>query len=217
LSFAATGYLYRYEAYLFFCLAVITPVLFYKYGRYVLVDLKSAVSRIIAVAMMFFLVFPVVIRCATALNKADQGCINIFDQQYQMAMFVKRYYNNATIALNDIGSVSYYTNASIVDLWGLANNDVTRSKKLHYWTGDFLDSLCRAKQVDLAIIYESWFPDLLAQRWTKAATWQIQNNVICGDSIVSFYSLDGAMKNQLQQQLKEFANQLPATVIVKYY
>ena len=217
LSFAATGYMYRYEAYLFFCLMIITPVLFYKYGKYILADLRSSGSKIIAIILVFFLFFPVVLRSITALDKTSQACINIYDQQYQMAMFTKKYYNSSSVALNDIGAVSYFTDAKIIDLWGLANKEVTKSKKLHYWTADFLDSLCRAKQVEIAIIYDSWFSDSLIRRWNKGATWQIQNNVICGDSKVSFYSLNPSSKNKLQQELKEFENKLPQSVEVKYY
>lgn len=217
LSFASTGYLYRYEAYLFFCFIIIIPVLFYKYGRYILNDLTTTVSKIIALALSFFLFFPVIIRSITALDKADQGCINIYDQQYQMAKFTKQFYNQSNIALNDIGAISYYTNAIVVDLWGLANIEVTKSKKQHYWTPDFLDSLCKTKKVELAIVYDSWFSDSLTKRWNKAATWQIQNNVICGDDTISFYSLNGLSKDSLQQQLKTYETQLPPSVLVKYY
>lgn len=217
LSFAATGYLYRYEAYLFFCFMIITPVLFYKYGKHVLNGLTSIISKVIAFALAFFLFFPVVLRSVAALDKASQGCINIYDQQYQMAMFTKEYYNQSSIALNDIGAVGYFTNAKIVDLWGLANIEVTKSKKLHYWAPQFLDSLCKARKVEYAIIYDSWFPDSLTRRWNKVAIWQIQNNVICGDSTVSFYSLNDTLTNPLQQNLRAFEQKLPNSVVVKYY
>jgi hypothetical protein len=217
LSFASTGYLYRYEAYLFFCFMVIVPALFYKYGKSILDDLGTTVSKIIAIALAFFLFFPVVLRSITALEKTDRACLNIYEQQYQMAKFSKQFYNQGNIALNDIGAIGYYTKANIVDLWGLASNEVTKSKKHHYWTPYFLDSLCRVKRVDLAIIYDSWFSDSLTGRWKKAATWQIQNNVICGDSIISFYSLNALQKDSLQQQLKTYEAQLPPSVVVKYY
>jgi hypothetical protein len=217
LAFASTGYLYRYEAYLFFCFMIIAPVLFYKYGRYVFAGLDSIVSKIIALALAFFLLFPVVIRSVTALDKTTQACINIYDQQYQMAIFAQKYYNRSTVALNDIGAMAYFTNGKIVDLWGLANVEVTKSKKLHYWTTGFLDSLCKSKGVEFAMIYDSWFPDSLIQRWNKAATWQIQNNIICGDSVVSFYTMDSSRKIPLQQKLKAFEPQLPRSVLVKYY
>jgi hypothetical protein len=159
----------------------------------------------------------VVLRSVTALDKSAQACINIYDQQYQMAMFTNKFYNQSIVALNDIGAVSYFTNAKIIDLWGLANTEVARSKKQHYWTSEFLNRLCNQNDVQMAIIYDSWFPDSLSKKWTRAATWQIQNNIICGDSIVSFYSMNLTSKNLLQQKLRLFQNQLPSSVEVKYY
>lgn len=217
LSFASTGYLYRYEAYLFFCLMIIAPLLFYKYGRFVLEYFKPLLSKFFAIVIIFFLLIPVVLRGFSALDKTSKACINIYDQQYQMAKFIKQYHNNDVIALNDIGAISYFTNAKIIDLWGLATIDVTKSKKQHYWTSNFLDSFCKAKQVKVAIIYDAWFTDSLTSHWSKTATWQIQNNVICGDDIVSFYSLEPSLKVKLQQQLKEFEKQLPTSVRVQYY
>jgi hypothetical protein len=159
----------------------------------------------------------VVLRGTTALDKAAQACINIYEQQYQMAIFTNRYYNQSTVALNDIGAVGYFTDTKIVDLWGLASVEVARSRKQHYWTPEFLDSLCKANKVEMAIIYDVWFSDLLTKKWNKAATWQIQNNVICGDSFVSFYTIDSSAKNTLQQRLRSFEARLPPSVTVKYY
>jgi hypothetical protein len=217
LSFASTGYLYRYEAYLFFCFMIIVPVIFYACRKQVITFLNSFVSTLAALVLTFFLFFPIALRGITALNKTSQACVNIYNQQYQMAIFTKKYYNRSSVALNDIGAIGYFTNSKIIDLWGLANIDVTKSKMQHYWTPLFLDSLCKENQVQMAIIYDSWFNGSLAKRWFKAASWQIQNNVICGDSIVSFYVLDSASKNSLQQRLKDFQFQLPLSVLVKYY
>lgn len=217
LSFAATGYMYRYEAYLFFCFTVILTLLFFKYGTYISENFASAVSKFTVAALAFFLLFPVLIRSASALTKGAQASINIYDQQYQMAMFTKKYYNHSTIAINDIGAVSFYTQANIIDLWGLANIEITKSKKNHLWTPQFLDSLSRQKRVDFAMIYDVWFSDSLTKRWNKVATWQIQNNVVSGWNTVSFYTLDASQKNVLQEKLKSFEAQLPKSVVVQYY
>jgi hypothetical protein len=217
LSFASTGYLYRYEAYLFFCSLIIIPVLFYKYGRSVLGQMESLIAKLVSVVLVFYLFFPVVLRSVTALDKTVPACLNIFDQQYQMARFTKRFYNQGAVALNDVGAVGYYTDARIVDLWGLANIEVAKSRKQHYWTPSFLDSLTSAEKVQFSIIYDSWFPDSLSKRWSKAATWKIQNNIICGDSIVSFYSTDTTNKALLQQRLRSFEPELPSSVTVRYY
>ena len=87
------------------------------------------------------LFFPVALRSASAWEKTSRACINIYEQQYQMAMFTKKYHDKNAVALNDIGAVGYYTKSNIVDLWGLANLDVNKSKRQHYWMPQFLDSL----------------------------------------------------------------------------
>jgi len=216
LGLDAVGWLYRYEAYLFFCSTVITAFLFFKYGKQVFVN-SSRDSRIVLTLLLFFLFFLILLRSATAINKVGQACRNIYDQQYQMAQFSKRYYDTGTIAANDIGAVSYYSNATITDLWGLASTEVTRNIKNKNWTPKFLDSLCKVKRVEVAMIYDSWFSDSLTNRWKKLATWQIQNNVICGDDIVSFYSVDTTNSALLVQHLRDFQPSLPTSIQVKYY
>lgn len=217
LSFGATGYLYRYEAYLFFSCILIAAVLFYKHGKQEMARLESNSAKVAAMCLMCFLLFPVVLRSATGLVKAKQACVNIFEQQYQMAEFTKLYYDSSNIALNDIGAVAYYTNAEILDLWGLANIDIAKSKRLHYWSPEFLDSIVRNKGVELAIIYDSWFGNSMSNYWQKVATWQIQNNVICGDDTISFYSIDRKKAEILRGNLQKYESSLPKSVIVKYY
>jgi hypothetical protein len=216
LSLASTGWLYRYEAYLFFCSIVLTSILFYKYGEEALAN-YSVRLHILTFLLAFFLFFPVVLRSITALAKVDRACKNIYDQQYQMAQFSKKYYYNSPIAANDIGAISYFTNGSILDLWGLASIEVTKSRENKYWTPEFLDSMCRSREVKLIMVYDSWFNDSLTSRWKKVTTWQIQDNVICGDDIVSFYSIDNTDKNYLYKSLKEYQSFLPSSVRVKYY
>ena len=60
-----------------------------------------------------------------------------------MGQFLQRYYNNETIAANDIGAVSYFSNAGVLDLWGLANIEIARSRKNGYWNPEFVDSISR--------------------------------------------------------------------------
>jgi hypothetical protein len=224
LCFASTGWLYRYEAYLVFCSTVIVGVLVWKYGREVVRvgrgrsdGGRGVIVRWMAVVLVFAAAFPFVLRSAAAFSKTGRACINIYQQQYQMGSFLHRYYDRDVNAVNDIGAVSYLTNGANIDLWGLGNIKVARSKKGGYWTPGFLDSLCRAGNAGTAIVYEKWFSDSLLRRWTKVATWGIANNVICGDDTVSFFSIRPADVPVLKRNLQEFAPLLPAGVSVKYY
>jgi len=216
LALAATGWLYRYEAYLFFSTIIITGVVLYKHGKDFIAD-KTLITRTITALLLLFLFLPVVLRGLTALNKTKQACINIYEQQYQMAKFTKQHYHNSALAINDIGAISYFTDAKIVDLWGLATIEVAKSRKEKYWTPQFLDSLSKASKVPVAMIYDVWFNDSLQNYWHKVASWQIQNNIICGDDEVSFYALDSMHIPVLKQQLMQFQPQLPRTVTVRYF
>ncbi len=156
LSFASTGWFYRYEAYLVLCSTVIIGLIIYKYAK----PFISSAGKKMYLAIIFvflILIFPLLLRSAAAFTKAKQACINIYEQQNQMGNFIKKYYDRDTVALNDIGAVSYFKQNGIVDLWGLADIDVAKSKRNNYSTPAFLYNLANKKDVKLAVLYDSWF------------------------------------------------------------
>jgi hypothetical protein len=216
LCFAATGWLYRYEAYLVFCSTAIIGVLVWKFGREAVKGKPVLVCLLLGV-VVFAGGFPFILRSTAAFSKTGTACVNIYQQQYQMGQFLHTYSNRDVNAVNDIGAVSFLTEGANIDLWGLGNIDVARSRKRGQWTPVFLDSLCRAEHAGTAVLYEKWFSDSLLHHWTKVATWHIGNNVICGDDTVSFFSIRAADGPVLKKNLQEFEPRLPAGVTVKYY
>lgn len=216
LCLASTGWFYRYEGYLVMNATFIAGLLLAKYKRAAWAA-APGLSRLVAVFLFFFLVFPLVLRSSAAFSKAPRACLNIFEQQVQMGDFLSRFDDRSAVAANDIGAVSFLSDIHTLDLWGLGNIEVARSKRGHYWTPAFLDSLSHQRQVRLAIVYDSWFDPALLQRWTKVATWTIPQNVICGDSVVSFYAVDPSFTDSLRTQLHAFAPDLPHEVKVAYY
>ena len=216
LSFAATGWFYRYEAYLILCSTVILSVLTVK----ALKEWRLTANKMILPASLlvaFFLFFPLILRSTAAYAKASQACINIYEQQYQMGNFVKTYYDVNAVALNDIGAVSYLNQAKILDLWGLANVQVAKAKKNYNCTPEFLSTITNSEHIDLAIVYDSWFDPALLNKWQKVATWQIGNNVICGDATVSFYAIKPGLASALKTNLKAYQQSLPADIKVEYF
>lgn len=216
LSFASTGWFYRYEAYLVLCSVVIISLVVYKYGKPYFQSQQKAVYPVL-VFVAFILFFPLLLRSAAAYTKAKQACINIYEQQNQIGNFIKKYYNKDTVALNDIGAVSYQKQSGVVDLWGLADIDVAKGKRNNYSTPAFLYKLANDKNVKIAAVYDSWFDSALLNKWQKVATWQIKNNVICGDSIVSFYAVKNNIAPLLKTNLTEYQKSLPADIKVTYY
>jgi len=216
LIFAATGWFYRYEAYLVLCGVLLVSVLFYRSGR----EMAGMQWKWIwwaGVLLVFALTFPFLLRSSAAYTKARRACLNIYDQQYQMGRFLKKYYDHDVVAANDIGAIAYYTNADIVDLWGLGSIEVARSRKEHNWTPQFLDSLVRVKGTRLAVVFDEWFDPALLHKWTKVASWQIPDNVICGSDVVCFYAIRPEDAGAIRRNLQEYQASLPGDVRVAYY
>ena len=219
LALAAVGWLFRYEAYL-----VVLGLL----AGGVLVSLQATaiktrwrqralLEKLVAVFAIAFTLAPIPLRAAGAYQNLPLACRNIYEQQYQMGTFLNEHYQHSTIAVNDIGAVSYLSNNYIFDLWGLGNNQVADGKMKGKYNADFLAQLSAAHRTQVAIVYDAWFDAALLGKWQKIATWQISNNVICGGDTVSFYAADAAAAAGLRANLQQYQSQLPGDVTVRYY
>jgi hypothetical protein len=140
---------------------------------------------------------------------------NIYEQQYQMGLFLKKYYYRETVAANDIGAISYMADLNTVDLWGLGDNDVTRARRQGYWNAAFLQQLVERKKARIAVIYDSWFWKEMTSKWQKAGTWEVSYSFMLGDKKVSFYAIDEAEAAELKKNLAEFSRSLPKDIKVE--
>jgi hypothetical protein len=140
-----------------------------------------------------------------------------------MSKFVSRYYPHAAIAANDIGWITYANDVHLVDLVGLADWEVLQAKQKHEYTTSFIDSLASRRQVDIAIVYDSWFNDgqhsefggpALPRTWLRAARWHIEDNHFLGGDTVSFYAVKPDGIGALQSALQDYKASLPRSVQV---
>ena len=130
-----------------------------------------------------------------------------------MGRFVRRYYQNSTVALNDIGAVNFFADVHCLDLWGLANAEVAAAKRKHtYQVGD-IDRLSKQTGPRIAIIYDDWFTGGVPLGWIRIGRWTIRDNVIVGSATVSFYAVEPGEARYLSESLSDFSSQLPADVI----
>ena len=168
-----------------------------------------------ALVLAAFLVYPCLLRAAVALIYLPQASKNIYEQQYQMARFIQRYYQGSTIALNDIGAVNFLADVHCLDLWGLGNYQVTQLKRRHeYHTPDIL-RLSRDNRVKVAMVYDSWYAHEiggLPRQWVWVGQWALPDNVVAGGDTVSIYAVDESETVPLMQKLQEFSPFLPKGV-----
>jgi hypothetical protein len=74
----------------------------------------------------------------------------------------------------------------------------------------------------LILIYDAWFgirseKDYTRLGWIKAGELKIENNVICGSEVVSFYTSDAAMVKELRENLSRFRDTVPEDVTITIF
>jgi uncharacterized membrane protein (DUF441 family) len=177
-------------------------------------DRTLAPKHVGAVILAAFLIYPCVVRAGAALVFLPQASKNFYEQQYQMARFVKGYYQGSTVALNDIGAVNFLADVHCLDLWGLGNYEVTQLMHHHvYRTRDIL-RLSREAGVKVALVYDSWYAPLggLPREWVWVGQWALPDNVVAGGDTVSIYAVDESETVPLMQKLRDFSPLLPKGV-----
>ncbi|MEO8664340.1 MAG: hypothetical protein ABI462_02495 [Ignavibacteria bacterium] len=205
---------FRYDTYLVIISIVINSIALYSY---LTERFKTNIdftfirkNKIVLICFFTFIIF-------LAYKSLDTNYViiaskNIYEQQYQMSRFISKYYSGDKIALNDIGSVDFFADIHCIDLIGIGNNEVTRSKLNSEFDITDLKKLPAANNLKAAFLYKSWFK-MLPPEWEKAGTWKIPDNFICGDDEVSIYATQPGGKDELIKNLRAFADELPVSVI----
>ena len=218
-EFMQVGPLFRYDAYLFalgaLFLASQLPIVVPNLPARTSFSRELVPKYLAAGALALLLFFPLAVKGSRLLWLLPQCTTNIFEQQYQMGSFVRQYYQGSTVALNDIGAVNFLADIHCLDLWGLANRDVTSLKREHNYHTRDIAGLSKQAGARIAILYDYWYAGEvggLPAEWVQVGQWTIRHNVILGADTVSFYALDPSEVSHLSQCLREFSLRLPRDV-----
>lgn len=165
--------------------------------------------------LSFILILPFLERTIESIIIIPKAIKNIYEQQYQMGLFLKNYYQGESVAANDIGAINYLAEIKNLDLWGLGSMDVAKARKDKNYNTEKIFELGKSKNVKIAIVYDHWYMYYggIPSNWKNVGTWTISNNVVCGGNTVSFYAVDSLEVSNLIANLKDFSTQLPKDVI----
>lgn len=221
ISFAQTGYFYRYEAYLIalgllvislgisLCLTDVETLIYQN-------NIRKYKWNILRYSFLFLIICLFMIPAATngygSITSVPQASKNIYEQQYQMALFIKEYYQGEPVGLNDIGIINYMSDIKCLDLWGLGNLEVAQKKKEGNYTTNEISNLASNNNVSLIIIYDRAFENKIPSDWIKVGEWEIKGNIVCGDSLISFYAPNPQYETYLNEKLRLFSSKLPKDV-----
>jgi len=110
-------------------------------------------SRLVSLAVASVLFVPLALRGVNAHRDVPAAGRNLYEQQFQMARFLNRFYSGAAVAANDIGAIDYYADVRCVDLYGLANQEVFEAKRAKTFSTETIRRVAETNQVRMAILY----------------------------------------------------------------
>ncbi|MBN1438492.1 MAG: hypothetical protein JW929_03705 [Anaerolineales bacterium] len=188
---------------------------------------RNAAAAVAAVVTALIIGIPLANLAVQPLWKTPAASRNIWQQQYQMGLFLREYYPQGVVAANDIGAIDYLADLRLVDLFGLASREVLAAKLAGAWQRDLagaLETLTAAEGTRIAVIYDSWFgynPETGAASvpasWIRVGEWTIPGNVVCGSATVTWYAVLPEEAAPLRAALEAFEGKLPAGVKVRYF
>ncbi len=187
---------------------------------------RHAAAAVAAVCAAILVAVPLFDSAEQAIWKTPLASRNIWQQQYQMGLFLKEFYPQQRLAANDIGAIDFLDDLHLTDLSGLASRAVMRAQQNGSWQRDLagtLNILTSADGVQIAVIYDNWFDynpatgrAAVPPDWVRVAEWTIPENVVCGGSTVTWYAVNLEQADALRSALEQFGAELPAGVRVRY-
>jgi hypothetical protein len=174
-------------------------------------------ARAAMIVILLLLAVPLYLRSANAFTVTGRECIALYGRQFHVARFVHHYYNKWSIALDEPGMISWWSEGRKLDLSGMASSNVMRSLRAHDWLPPITDSLSEKENVAIAIVSGTDATAGLFRRWNKVASWKTLHDNSSGYDNVDFYVHHAWDTAGILKNLKEFQPSLPAETVVRYY
>ncbi len=222
-SLASIGWFYRYEAYLltigFLALAPLTRTAvehaknLWWYSTQI--RERYLIRGIIIITGLLMLVpFG---HHARSISLIIPGAQNLYNQQYQMGLFLRTYYSGETILANDIGAINYLADIHCLDMMGLGSLEPLRANRQNLLSDRFIQSWALNRGASIAVIYESWWRSIIPQTWIKVGEWTVPQKVTVSDPAVSFFAVHHSEVRPLKNHLQDFKSKLPNGIIVEIF
>jgi hypothetical protein len=174
------------------------------------VSMTSARTRAVAVIVLAALLI-----APTKWNLlflTPRGADNTYQQRYQAALFVQRYYQGRPIATSELGYISLLHQGPITDLLGLGDYEVLKHRKNGTDDQAFYADLARRRQFPIAIDYPAAlavFPTRTPASWFLVASWDLREPVVTAYTPLQFWATNPAAARELRADLVDNGHRLP--------
>jgi hypothetical protein len=204
LLLARVGWLFRYEAWLIaWGILTVAPLA----ARASLPHLRSGAWGGPA-ALLVAALIPYGARSWEALSSYSLSARWTYDSDVQMAQYIARYWPDSVVALHDIGAVSWYSDAEIVDVAGLATNEVTRLHVANRLDGAAIGEILSRRGVQTAWTEARWLADDLPPGFSKVAEYRVTSSFSSQTWTAFVWAVDPTAREKLVSTLAEYDGQL---------
>lgn len=214
IMFAGVGWFYRYEAYLIalgiFVIALSTNEYFPKK---ILIN-KDLIPKYAAIVALIILAMqPFAGIGFKSLRDTLQAPHDRYLEHLMPAYFLREYYQGDTIVINDVGAISYYSDARILDMYGLGSIEPLKYRKADYDKEDVRE-WAKKEGATLAYVQIEWkeVQPRIPDQWIEIGQWEIPVNVVFGNTKFVWYVIDPAYESSMIKNLKDFSKKLPADI-----
>jgi len=175
----------------------------------------SSVRAAVVAVLLVVAGFPFASRALNGWRNIPTASSNIYQQQYQMGLFLDRFYRGRSVALNDIGAASYLTDFHLLDIYGLANLDIVRMRRARRYASAEIGASATRQAAEVAINLSelAWRIWRVPSGWTRVGQWGVRDNVVLGENALAFYAVHDDERSRLAANLRQFASALPAPVL----
>lgn len=201
------GWYERYQAYLVIAGSFVALRIA---GEVVPRNRRAAAFAIALVLMPFLSLMRIHLTVKTPLATS-----NSYRQRYQMALFLKRYYNGRSFLTGELGYTTLLHDGRVVDILGLGTHAVVMERRKHGSTlsAPFIDSLARRNHVEVMAFYGGSPGINIPSEWVHVGEWTLQEELISApDPKVEWYAANEQLAHELDRDLTIFNRTLPSRV-----
>ena len=198
-QFAALGWSFRYESYLvaFGLTAIAAGISAGLYvrpawlSRWLGARPLSPLGRALAALLVVLVAWPVMSRTVRATRYIPAAMRNMYEEDHMLTRFVRDHYAGHVVGINDVGAVSYYADARIEDLLGLASLPMGRARVLGQCDTRYIERFCAERRIEVAVLNASFFTGRmrLPDSWQPIMQWKLPEEISVGDTVVTIYSI----------------------------
>jgi len=206
------GWFFRYEAYLIFLTVFTLPIFIRSVKNFGDLSLWYRLGLVI-------IFIPLFIRGFTVLKDIIPATHITYLKNYNLAVFVKKHFNGVGIALDDIGYVSFLSEAKVVDFVGLGTYDVARAIYEGKFNTSTMRELARKYDIKAAILRPSWYLKYggLPEEWLVVGTWKVPDIYYPGSNFLTIMAVDSNYADTLSRYLQSASSYLPPEVNIQIF